>query len=153
MNIKLNEKPKLTIIIPAYNEIKTIQDIINKIFNIKIDKQIILVDDYSSDGTKEVIEKNKDKIDKIIFHDINKGKGSAIQSAQEFVLGEYVVIQDADLEYDPNDLTSMLFEIENKKSKVVYGSRVLNNIQNKKSQNFSHGMSCLLYTSPSPRDS
>ena len=140
MNIKLNEKPKLTIIIPAYNEIKTIQDIINKIFNIKIDKQIILVDDYSSDGTKEVIEKNKDKIDKIIFHDINKGKGSAIQSAQEFVLGEYVVIQDADLEYDPNDLTSMLFEIENKKSKVVYGSRVLNNIQNKKSQNFSHGM-------------
>ena len=140
MNIKSNEKPKLTIIIPAYNEIKTIQDIINKIFNIKIQKQIILVDDHSSDGTKEVIQKNKDKIDKIIFHDINKGKGSAIKSAQEFVQGEYVVIQDADLEYDPNDLISLLFEIENKRSKVVYGSRVLNNIQNKKSQNFSHGM-------------
>ena len=140
MNIKSNEKPKLTIIIPAYNEIKTIQDIINKIFNIKIEKQIILVDDHSSDGTKEVIQKNKDKIDKIIFHDINKGKGSAIKSAQEFVQGEYVVIQDADLEYDPNDLISLLFEIENKRSKVVYGSRVLNNIQNKKSQNFSHGM-------------
>ncbi|MDC3184594.1 glycosyltransferase family 2 protein [Candidatus Pelagibacter sp.] len=140
MNIKLNENPKLTIIIPAYNEIETIQDIINKIFNIKIDKQIILVDDHSSDGTKEVIQKNKDKIDKIIFHDINKGKGSAIKSAQKFVQGEYVVIQDADLEYDPNDLISMLFEIENKRSEVVYGSRVLNNIQNKKSQNFSHGM-------------
>ena len=140
MNIKSNEKPKLTIIIPAYNEIKTIQDIINKIFNIKIQKQIILVDDHSSDGTKEVIQKNKDKIDKIIFHDINKGKGSAIKSAQEFVQGEYVVIQDADLEYDPNDLISLLFEIENKRSKVVYGSRVLNNIENKKSQNFSHGM-------------
>ena len=140
MNIKSNEKPKLTIIIPAYNEIKTIQDIINKIFNIKIQKQIILVDDHSSDGTKEVIQKNKDKIDKIIFHDINKGKGSAIKSAQEFVQGEYVVIQDADLEYDPNDLISLLFEIENKRSKVVYGSRVLNSIENKKSQNFSHGM-------------
>ena len=134
------KKIKLTIIIPAYNEISTIQDIINKIFNIKVDKQIILVDDYSSDGTREVIKKNKDKIDKIIFHDINKGKGAAIKSAQEFVQGEYVVIQDADLEYDPNDLNSLLLEIENKKSKVVYGSRVLNNIQNKKSQNFSHGM-------------
>ena len=134
------KKPKLTIIVPAYNEIKTIQDIINKIFNIKIDKQMIIVDDDSSDGTKEVIEKNKDKIDKIIFHVTNKGKGAAIKSAQEFVQGEYVVIQDADLEYDPNDLNSLLLEIENKKSKAVYGSRVLNNIQNKKSQNFSHGL-------------
>ena len=134
------KKTKLTIIIPAYNEINTIQDIINKIFNIKIEKQIILVDDNSTDGTKDVIKKNKDKIDKIIFHDINKGKGAAIKSAQEFVHGEYVVIQDADLEYDPEDLINLLFEMENKRLKVVYGSRVLNNIQNKKSQNFSHGI-------------
>jgi len=131
---------KLTIIIPAYNEINTIQEIIDKIFNIKINKQIILVDDCSSDGTKEVITRNKNKIDKIIFHDFNRGKGAAIKSAQEFVQGEYVVIQDADLEYDPEDLNSLLFEIENKRSKVVYGSRVLSNIQNKKSQNFSHGL-------------
>ncbi len=134
------KKTKLTIIIPAYNEINTIQDIINKIFNIEIEKQIILVDDNSTDGTKDVIKKNKDKIDKIIFHDINKGKGAAIKSAQEFVHGEYVVIQDADLEYDPEDLINLLFEIQNKRLKVVYGSRVLNNIQNKKSQNFSHGI-------------
>jgi len=134
------KKTKLTIIIPAYNEINTIQDIINKIFNIEIEKQIILVDDNSTDGTKDVIKKNKDKIDKIIFHDINKGKGAAIKSAQEFVHGEYVVIQDADLEYDPEDLINLLFEIQNKRLKVIYGSRVLNNIQNKKSQNFSHGI-------------
>ena len=134
------KKTKLTIIIPAYNEINTIQEIIDKIFNIKINKQIILVDDCSSDGTKEVITRNKNKIDKIIFHDFNRGKGAAIKSAQEFVQGEYVVIQDADLEYDPEDLNSLLFEIENKRSRVVYGSRVLNNIQNKKSQNFSHGL-------------
>ena len=134
------KKTKLTIIIPAYNEINTIQEIIDKIFNIKINKQIILVDDYSSDGTKEVIKRNKNKIDKIIFHDFNKGKGAAIKSAQEFVHGEYVVIQDADLEYDPEDLINLLFEMENKRLKVVYGSRVLNNIQNKKSQNFSHGI-------------
>ena len=134
------KKTKLTIIIPAYNEINTIQEIIDKIFNIKINKQIILVDDYSSDGTKEVIKRNKNKIDKIIFHDFNKGKGAAIKSAQEFVQGEYVVIQDADLEYDPDDLVNLLFEIDNKNSKVVYGSRVLSNIENKKSQNFSHGL-------------
>ncbi len=134
------KQPKLTIIIPAYNEINTIQNLIDKILNIKIYKQIILVDDSSEDGTREVIAKNKDKLDKIIFHNENKGKGAAIKSAQKFVEGEYVVIQDADLEYDPNDLCTLLEEIEKKKLKAVYGSRVLNNSKNKKSQNFSHGL-------------
>ncbi len=134
------DQPKLTIIIPAYNEINTIQNIIDKIFSIKINKQIILVDDNSKDGSRNIILENKDKIDKIILHNMNKGKGAAIKSAQEFVQGKYVVIQDADLEYDPNDLINLLYEIENKKLKVIYGSRVLNNIKNKKSQNFSHGL-------------
>jgi len=133
-------KPKLTIIIPAYNEINTIQDLINKISNLKIDKQIILIDDNSNDGTNEVIKKNIDKVDKIIIHNKNKGKGAAIKSAQKFVEGKYVVIQDADLEYDPEDLYSLLDEIEKNNHKVVYGSRVLKNPQNKKSQNFSHSL-------------
>ena len=68
------------------------------------------------------------------------GKGAAIKSAQKFIDGEYVIIQDADLEYDPNDLYGLLDEIEKNKSKVVYGSRVLNNPLNKKSQNFSHSL-------------
>jgi len=134
------KQPKLTIIIPAYNEINTIQILIDKIFSIKINKQIILIDDNSMDGTRDAITKNEEKIDKIIFHDVNKGKGAAIKSAQKFIEGEYVVIQDADLEYDPDDLNNLLNVIESKNLKVVYGSRVLNNLKNKKSQNFSHGL-------------
>ena len=65
-------KPKLTIIIPAYNEINTIQELIDKIWNLKIDKQIICIDDNSKDGTKEVIKKNSNKLDKIIIHDENR---------------------------------------------------------------------------------
>lgn len=133
-------QPKLTIIIPVYNEINTIEDLINKISNLKIDKQIILIDDCSIDGTSEVIKKNTKKLDKIIIHDVNKGKGAAIQSAQKFIEGKYVVIQDADLEYEPEDLYSLLDEIDKNNYKVVYGSRVLKNPQNKKSQNFSHGL-------------
>jgi len=131
---------KLTIIIPAYNEINTIQILIDKISEIKIPKQIILVDDCSSDGTSDVIFENRDKIDKIIVHEKNKGKGAAIKSAQKFVEGEYVIIQDADLEYNPSDILILLNEIEKKNYQVVYGSRVLENPENKKSQNFSHSL-------------
>ena len=134
---------KLTIIIPAYNEINTIQALIDKVFELEIDKQIILVDDCSSDGTNDIIYKNKNKIDKIIIHKENKGKGAAIRSAQEHIKGKYVVIQDADLEYDPRDILSLLSEIENKKCQVVYGSRVLRNPENIKSQNFSHNIRIL----------
>ncbi len=131
---------KLTIIIPAYNEINTIQILIDKISEIRISKQIILVDDCSSDGTSDVIFENRDKIDKIIVHEKNKGKGAAIKSAQKFVEGEYVIIQDADLEYNPSDILILLNEIEKKNYQVVYGSRVLENPENKKSQNFSHSL-------------
>ena len=72
-------KPKLSIIIPAYNEINTIQDLINKVNDIRIEKQLIVVDDNSNDGTQKVILSNKYKIDKIIFHENNKGKGAAIK--------------------------------------------------------------------------
>ena len=99
-----------------------------------------MVDDCSTDGTNEVIYKNKDKINKIIVHKENKGKGGAIKSAQNYIEGEYVIIQDADLEYDPNDIINLLDEAERKKCQVVYGSRVLRNPENKKSQNFSHNI-------------
>ena len=134
------EQVKLTIIIPVYNEISTLQDLIDRITNLEFRKQVILIDDNSTDGTTEIIKKNRNRIDKIIFHDKNMGKGAAIRSAQNFIKGKYTVIQDADLEYDPEDLYSLLEEIERDKKKVVYGSRVLNNPQNKKSQNFSHSL-------------
>ena len=118
----------LTIIIPVYNEINTLEKILQKIDKIDfISKEIILVDDGSTDGTRSLIEnKLSKKVTKTIYHEINQGKGSAIRSAQNFIKGDFVIIQDADLEYDPNDYHEMLRPILCGKHEVVYGSRVLN---------------------------
>ena len=134
----LNMKPKLTIIIPAFNEKKTLPKLLKKIFEIKLSKQIIIVDDNSTDGTREIISKFKKKINKIIYHDINKGKGGAIKSAQKYVQGKYVIIQDADLEYNPKDYYILLREIEKNNLDAVYGSRVLKLDKFDNVQNFSH---------------
>ena len=117
----------LSIIIPVYNEKKTIRIIINKILKIKnLKKQIIIVDDGSTDGTTKELKKiSKKKIDKIIYCKNNFGKGHAIRLAQPHVKGEFVIIQDADLEYDPNDFKKIMKTLK-KKNEVVYGSRVLN---------------------------
>lgn len=117
---------KLSIIIPAYNEIKTLEEILKKIntVKIKIDKEIIIVDDFSTDGTIELVKKLSEKY-KTIFHDKNKGKGAAIKSALQLVTGDYVIIQDADLEYDPNEYINLIEEIKKGKYQIVYGSRNL----------------------------
>ena len=121
---------KLSIIIPCYNEVGTIFEIINKIINLKlkIEKEIIIVDDFSNDGTTEIIKKNflnqEDII--VIFHKKNSGKGSAIKTAKKLITGDIVIIQDADLEYDPNDYEKLIKPIIDNNVKVVYGSRVLN---------------------------
>ena len=118
---------KISVIIPCYNEKKTIVQLINILNNLQINKQIILIDDYSNDGTKEIIETDlSNKVDKVIFHNRNLGKGACIKSAKEFILGDIVIIQDADLEYDPNDYNDLIKPILEKKTNVVYGSRVLN---------------------------
>ncbi len=118
---------ELSIIIPVYNEKKTILQIIDKINKVKnISKQIIVVDDYSVDGSREILLKNKNKIGSLLLHDKNQGKGAAIRTAQKYIRGKYTVIQDADLEYNPNDYMSLLKVIKKKKFSVVYGSRVLN---------------------------
>ena len=118
---------ELTIIIPVYNEKKTILKIIDKIKNLKkLSKQIIVVDDYSIDGTREILLKNKNKIDLLLLHKKNQGKGAAIQTAQKHVKGKYVIIQDADLEYNPRDYFKLIKPIKEKNFMVVYGSRVLN---------------------------
>ena len=100
----------LSIIIPCYNEKKTIIKIVNQIINLKkVKKQIILVDDGSNDGTRKIIEKNlKNKVDKMIFHKINKGKGAAIISSIKYIKGNLVIIQDADLEYSPKDYFKLI---------------------------------------------
>ena len=129
---------KLTIIIPVYNEIKTIEKLIKKILKINIKKQLIIVDDGSSDGTEQILKKYENRIDKLIFHKKNRGKGAAIKSGQKYVRGKYIGIQDADLEYDPRDLKKIVNEMSKKNIKVMYGSRVLKKNKFKNTQNFTH---------------
>ena len=127
----------LTIIIPCYNEEKTIKKIIQKVLKQEyIKKQIIVVDDKSSDDSIKKILLFKNKINKIIFHNKNKGKGACIRSAQMYVKGDIVIIQDADLEYDPQDYKKLIEPIIKGKNKVVYGSRVLGKSKKQLRKNF-----------------
>ncbi|MBI4452010.1 glycosyltransferase family 2 protein [Candidatus Woesearchaeota archaeon] len=118
--------PKLSIIMPVYNEKATILKIIGKVKKAKtlnFAKEIIVVDDFSKDGTRDILKKLKDKSIKIVYHEKNKGKGSAIRTGLKQATGDIILIQDADLEYDPNDYEKLLKPIVENKTKVVYGSR------------------------------
>ena len=116
---------KLSIIIPCYNELNTLNDIINATRKLHYDnKEIILIDDFSSDGTRELIKKSIEaKVDKVIYHDRNIGKGAAVRSGIIAATGDILVIQDADLEYDPEEILKIIEPILNGKADVVYGSR------------------------------
>ena len=121
---------KLSIIVPCFNEEKTILSLINKILklDINIEKELIIVDDCSQDDTKKILNlnfSNKDNI-KIFYHIKNLGKGAAIRTGKQYISGEIIIIQDADLEYDPKDYQKLVLPIINDRTKVVYGSRVLN---------------------------
>ena len=122
---------KLTIIIPCYNEKRTINTILDRINqSLKTHKilnyEILIVDDSSNDGTKEILKNlsNNERV-KIYFHDINLGKGAAIQTALSYVTGDITIVQDADLEYDPFDYDKLLLPFFETNADVVYGSRFL----------------------------
>jgi glycosyltransferase involved in cell wall biosynthesis len=116
---------KLSIIVPVYNEEKTILEILKKIdavdFN-GVEKEIIIVDDGSIDGTRAIL-KNLTGAHKIFYHERNLGKGLAIRTGLKHVIGDYIIIQDADLEYDPRDYQKLLGCAKNSKGGVVYGTR------------------------------
>jgi len=117
---------KISIIMPAYNEKQTIAEIIGKVQTVDIgcQKELIIVDDASVDGTKDVLKSMIGQPGlRIIFHDQNRGKGAAIRTGLEHVTGEIVLIQDADLEYDPHDYPRLLHPILDGKADVVYGNR------------------------------
>lgn len=117
---------KLSIIIPVYNEKGTIKEIIERVRCVdigNIEKEIIIVDDFSTDGSRDVLKDEEKSGIRAIYHEKNEGKGAAIRTALGHITGDLILIQDADLEYDPEDYTKLLNPILKGKADVVYGSR------------------------------
>jgi len=116
---------KLSIVIPCYDEVKTIRHIVDRVRQAPVaDKEIIIVDDCSKDGTREILlQEIVPLVDKVIFHEVNQGKGAAVRTGFAAVTGDVVIIQDADLEYDPDEYPLLMKPILDGKADVVFGSR------------------------------
>ncbi|MBN1288225.1 MAG: glycosyltransferase family 2 protein [Actinobacteria bacterium] len=117
---------KLSVVMPVYNERNTIKEILRRVRSVdlgEISIEIVAVDDGSDDGSVDILKMEADSTTKVICHDRNIGKGAAIRSGLEQVTGDLIIIQDADLEYDPDDYRDMLAPVLKKKAEVVYGSR------------------------------
>jgi len=123
---------KLSVLIPAYNEARTIDEVLRLVCAVPIEKEIIVVDDGSVDGTREILAKwdGKDGV-RVILHAQNRGKGSAVSTAIREARGEILLIQDADLEYDPAEYPTLLKPIEAGRADVVYGSRFRGSAENR----------------------
>lgn len=125
---------KLSIVIPVYNEEKTIAKIVGIVKNVNLGsmkKEIIIVDDFSTDCTRDVLKKINEPDIKIFYHQKNMGKGAALRTGFRHATGDFIIIQDADLEYDPNDYPRLLKPLLGKKAKVVYGSRFMRKMRSK----------------------
>jgi glycosyltransferase involved in cell wall biosynthesis len=116
---------KLSIVIPCYNEAKTIRGLVDRVRNAPVaDKEIIIVDDCSRDGTRDILRTQiAPLVDRIIYHDVNQGKGSAVRTGFAAATGDAVIVQDADLEYDPDEYPKLLKPIIDGRADVVFGSR------------------------------
>ena len=117
---------KISIVIPIYNEQKTLETLIAKVSAVDYHKEIILVDDFSTDGSRAILESYENKENfKVLYHKRNQGKGAALRTGFSNVSGDIIIIQDADLEYNPSDYGTLLEPILDGRADVVYGSRFL----------------------------
>ena len=116
---------KLSIVIPCYNEAKTIRAIVDRVRAAPVkDKEIIIVDDCSRDGTRDLLRTQiAPLVDRVIYHEVNQGKGAALRTGFAAATGDAVVVQDADLEYDPNEYPKLLKPLEDGRADAVFGSR------------------------------
>jgi len=115
--------PTLSVIIPVYNEKKSLLEIIRRVQSVPIEKEIILVDDCSTDGTRDLLHDLEKQEIKVWYHEKNQGKGAALRTGFQHATGEFVIVQDADLEYDPSEYLKLLQPILDGRADVVYGSR------------------------------
>jgi len=118
---------KLSVIIPVFNEKKTVEELIGRVQAVKIpiEREIIAVDDGSTDGTRDILARLKEEGILVVLHEKNQGKGAAIRTGIQHASGDFVVIQDADLEYDPEDYPELLKPLLDGRADVVYGSRFI----------------------------
>lgn len=119
---------KLSVIIPCYNESKTIDTIIRQVLavSLPIDREIVIIDDFSTDGTRNYLQSLRENPNiRVVFHQENKGKGAALRSGFAHATGDIIIVQDADLEYDPNEYLKLLQPILDDRADVVYGSRFI----------------------------
>jgi len=129
--VTLLREPKLSVIIPVYNERQTLEEVLRRVHAVPIVKEIIVVDDGSTDGTRELLEKiaqesaSLDSGLQIYFQPVNRGKGAALRRGFQEARGEIVIVQDADLEYDPQEYAQLIDPIDRNLADVVYGSRFL----------------------------
>ncbi len=118
---------KISIVVPCYNEAKTIETTLQRLFDTNRpgwEKEIIIVDDASTDGTRDILKRHE-KEARVLYSPVNGGKGTAVRAGLEIATGEHVLIQDADLEYNPADIPALLLVLERGTAEVVYGSRTI----------------------------
>jgi len=122
----------VSVVIPAFNEAATIERLLLRVAPVPVDKEVIVVDDGSTDGTRELLGALEERglIDRLLMHERNRGKGAALRTGFEHATGDVVIVQDADLEYDPGAIPTLLDPILDGRADAVYGSRFMGFVPN-----------------------